>query len=385
MTSSRFPSMTEEDYRASLRLIRTPRIGAVTYNRLITRYSSPQEALKAVPLLAKRGGGQAPKIASEKTVNEEIEQVKILGARYIFRHTPYYPPLLDQLDNAPPVLLVKGNPRLLQKPAIAMVGARNASAAACRFAHDLGQELANKGYPVISGLARGIDTAAHQGAGIEKTIAVIAGGLDSFYPPENKELQQAISEKGLVVSEMPPKTEPKARHFPARNRIIAGIALGVLVVEASPKSGSLITAKLATEIGREVMAIPGFPMDARSQGCNQLIREGATLIQNSDQIIEAVSVMAALFEEPTEKSPLEPRFSGLENGQIGYRSSPAIAEVKAKDREIIQSLIGSASVGVNELIRQSGLENAIIQTILLEMELAGRLESHAGGRVSLLF
>ncbi|TQL17568.1 DNA processing protein [Zymomonas mobilis] len=385
MTRSHSAAYTEEDYRASLRLIRTPRIGAVTYNRLITRYRSPQEALKAVPLLAKRGGGQAPKIISEKSIDAEIAQVKALGARYIFRHTPYYPPLLDQLDNAPPVLLVKGNPRLFQKPAIAMVGARNASAAACRFAHDLASELVAKGYPVISGLARGIDTAAHNGAGVNKTIAVIGGGLDSFYPPENQQLQHDISEKGLVVSEMPPGTEPKARHFPARNRIIAGIALGVLVVEASPKSGSLITAKLATEIGREVMAVPGFPMDARSQGCNQLIREGATLIQNSDQIIESVSILAEIFDKPSEGRLDSPRFSALENGTINYRPSTSITDVSSKDREKIHNLIGAAPIGINELIRQSGLENAIIQTILLEMELAGRLESHAGGRVSLLF
>lgn len=385
MTRPHSAAITEEDYRASLRLIRTPRIGAVTYNRLITRYTSPQEALKAVPFLAKRGGGQAPKIVAEKIIDDEISQVTALGARYIFRHTPYYPPLLDQQDNAPPVLLVKGHPRLLQKPSIAMVGARNASAAACRLAHDLASELTEKGYPVISGLARGIDTAAHQGAGTDKTIAVIAGGLDSFYPPENQELQRDISENGLVVTEMPPATEPKARHFPARNRIIAGIAVGVLVVEAAPKSGSLITARLATEIGREVMAIPGFPMDARSQGCNQLIREGATLIQNSDQIIESISVLAEIFQNPSERTPDAPRFSALENGTIDYRPSNQMPDVSAKDREKIHNLIGAAPVSINELIRQSGLENAIIQTILLEMELAGRLESHAGGRISLLF
>ncbi|AEI37011.1 MAG: DNA-processing protein DprA [Zymomonas mobilis subsp. pomaceae] len=375
---------SSDDYRALLRLIRTPRIGPIACRNLLSRYVSPQEALKAVPTLARRGGGNAPPLASEKAIESEIAKVKTLGGRYIFQGSPYYPPLLAQLDNAPPVLIVKGNPKLLQKPAIAMVGARNASAAAMRFAHDLSHQLTEKGYLVISGLARGIDTAAHQGAGTKKTIAVIAGGIDSIYPPENADLQQKISEQGLLVSEMPPATEPKARHFPARNRIIAGIALGVVVAEASPKSGSLITAKLATNIGREVMAIPGFPMDSRSHGCNQLIREGATLIQSSDDIIEAVALLSEVYQtSPTEKE----QFSSsdhLHSNPIAYKPPAILCDIREKDRKTIQSLIGSAPIIVDELIRQSGLESAIIQTVLLELELAGRLERHAGGRISLI-
>jgi len=251
---------------------------------------------------------------------------------------------------------------------VAMVGARNASAAACRFARQLAQELGQAGTIIVSGLARGIDTAAHDGALETGTIAVIAGGIDVAYPPENEERQRAIAERGLLLAEQPPGVEPRARHFPYRNRIIAGLAQGTVVVEAAPKSGSLITARDAAEFGREVMAVPGSPLDPRAQGCNQLIREGATLVQSADDVIEAIS--------PLHACPLrEPRRDYAEAG-------PA-ADADEAARRSVGGLLNATPVPVDELVRQSALPPATVQMVLLELELAGRLERHAGGRVSL--
>jgi len=248
-----------------------------------------------------------------------------------------------------------------------MVGARNASAAACRFARQLAHRLAGEGISVASGLARGIDTAAHGGAIEGGTIAVIAGGIDVAYPPENAELQERIAREGLLIAEMPPGTEPRARHFPYRNRIIAGLALGTVVVEAAPRSGSLITARLAGEAGREVMAVPGSPLDPRAQGCNALIREGATLVQSAEDIIETIR-------------PIDARM--VRSPGSGFTSAPP-ADASDADRRAVADLLGPVPVPVDELVRQSGLAPALVQTVLLELELAGRLERHAGGRVSL--
>ncbi len=248
-----------------------------------------------------------------------------------------------------------------------MVGARNASAAACRFARHLAQALGEAGTAIVSGLARGIDSAAHDGALETGTIAVVAGGIDIFYPPENEARQRAIAERGLLVSEQPPGVEPRSRHFPSRNRIIAGLAHGTVVVEAAPRSGSLITARCAAEAGREVMAVPGSPLDPRAQGCNQLIREGATLVQSAEDVLEAISPSRIRpFRQPER--------------EYGLPQVPAEADDEA--REAVAGLLNATPVPVDELVRQSGLPPAIVQTVLLELELAGRLERHAGGRVS---
>jgi len=249
-----------------------------------------------------------------------------------------------------------------------MVGARNASAAACRFARGLAQELGRDGVVIVSGLARGIDTAAHQGAIDSGTIGVIASGIDIAFPPENADLQARIGSEGLLLSEHPPGTQPLARHFPARNRIIAGLATGTVVVEAAPRSGSLITARLAGEAGREVMAVPGSPLDPRAQGCNQLIRDGATLVQNAADVLEAVG--------------------GIDGRMVRQQSSdfggePPSTDVADADRRRVTGLLGPVPVTVDELIRQSALMPAAVQTVLLELELAGRLDRHSGGRVSL--
>jgi DNA processing protein len=359
----------DSDVAARLRLIRTPGVGPITYRQLLARFGSPEGAIAAIPDLARRGGGAPPRLPDVSTIAREIQQVERLGARYLFVGRGLYPPLLGAADGAPAALIVRGNLALLEKRAVAMVGARNASAAAVRFARQLAAELGRADLAVVSGLARGIDTAAHQGSLESGTIAVVAGGIDVFYPPENEGLQREIAERGLLIAEQPPGTEPRARHFPYRNRIIAGLALGTVVVEAAPKSGSLISARYAADFGREVMAVPGSPLDPGAQGCNLLIREGATLIQSTGDIIEAIGpIGGGTVGQPT------PRF-GTER---------ISADASDSERRTVATLLGPVAVPVDEIIRQTGLSASIVQTVLLELELAGRIERHAGGRVSLI-
>lgn len=263
--------MSERERFDRLRLIRSPRIGPVSYRQLLARFGTAGEALRAIPHLAERGGGRAS-VADAGAVEREIGATRALGARYLLMGDADYPALLDQMEGAPPALIVRGDVALAGRPCVAMVGARNASAAACRFARALAQDLGQRGAVVVSGLARGIDTEAHRGSIDSGTIGVIASGIDIVFPPENRDLQGQVAESGLLVTEHPPGVQPLARHFPARNRIIAGLALGTVVVEAAPKSGSLITARLAGEAGREVMAVPGAPIDPRAQGCNSLMQ-----------------------------------------------------------------------------------------------------------------
>jgi DNA processing protein len=348
-----------------LRLARSPGIGPVTYRQLIARFGSARAALDAVPDLARRGGGSAPKLFSRDQAEREIDRVEKLGARYLVLGQGLYPRLLAEMEDAPPLLMAEGDLGLLERQAVAIVGARNASAAACRFARGLAHDLGGEGLAVVSGLARGIDSAAHDGALETGTIAIIAGGIDVFYPPENEERQRAIGERGLLLAEMPPGTEPRARHFPYRNRIIAGISVGTVVVEAAPRSGSLITARLAAEAGREVMAVPGSPLDPRAQGCNQLIRDGATLIQTAADVAEAIRIPSSSVQSPP------------------ARFEPA-EELNGKDVfGDIEELLGPPPVPVDEIIRLSGASSGAVQMALLELDLAGRLERHAGGRVSL--
>ncbi|HYJ51791.1 MAG TPA: DNA-processing protein DprA [Allosphingosinicella sp.] len=356
------------DQVARLRLIRSENIGPITYFQLLARFGSAQAAIDAIPDLAARGGGRAPRLAAKADVEREIERVASLGARYLFLGQSGYPSLLAELETAPPALIAKGDDALLDRMAIAIVGARNASAAACRYARQLAFDLGASGAVVVSGLARGIDSAAHDGALDSGTVAVIAGGIDVVYPPENAARQQVIAERGLLLAEQPPGTEPRARHFPYRNRIIAGLGQGTVVVEAAPKSGSLITARLAAEFGREVMAVPGSPLDPRAQGCNQLIREGATLVQSAEDVLEAVNPMSV---------------RPLRQPDRDYAAEGPGADADEAARRSVSELLGPTPVQVDELVRQSGLAPATVQTVLLELELAGRLERHAGGRVSL--
>ncbi|WP_430445579.1 DNA-processing protein DprA [Sphingorhabdus contaminans] len=357
-----------KDIISKLRLIRTPYIGPVSYRQLLGRFGSAGAALDGLPELAVRGGGRGVTIATRAVVEKEIGSVAALGGRYLFIDEPDYPQWLLHIENAPPVLTVKGRMDLLDRPLVAMVGARNASAGACRFARTLAFDLGQRGITVMSGLARGIDTAAHVGSIDTGTVGVIAGGMDIYYPPENRELQDAIADNGLLIAEQPPHTEPRARHFPYRNRIIAGLARGTVVIEAAPKSGSLITARLAADAGREVMAIPGSPLDPRSHGCNQLIREGATLVQNASEIAELIMPLdGRMTFNASPPQPVQLSFEG--------ESEPA--------RRAVADLLGMNYVAVDELVRQSGGSQSVVQTVLLELELSGRLERGAGGKVRL--
>ena len=356
------------DRVARLRLIRSERVGPATYLQLLARFGTAEAAIDALPDLAARAGGRMPRLATSDAIAREIETVERLGARYLFLGAPDYPALLAEIDTPPPALIAWGDPALLARPLVALVGARNASAAACRFARGLARSLGEAGQVVVSGLARGIDTAAHDGALDTGTIAVIAGGVDIFYPPENEARQRAIGARGLVLAEQPPGTEPRARHFPHRNRIIAGIGRGTVVVEAAPRSGSLITARFAADYGREVMAVPGSPLDPRAQGCNLLIRDGATLVQSAEDVLEA----------------LDPGLVGrVVLPKAAAASPPAAVETEDSVRRLVAGLLGPTPVAVDELIRQAGLPAPVVQTVLLELELGGRLERHAGGRVSL--
>ena len=357
-----------DDLIDRIRLLRTPGIGPITFRQLIRRFGSAAAALDAVPDLARRGGGVAPRLFGRAEAEREVASVAAFGGRHLVLGNGVYPRLLAEMEDAPPLIVAKGQTDLLDRPAVAIVGARNASAAACRFARSLAYDLGGEGLTVVSGLARGVDTAAHDGALGSGTVGIVAGGIDIFDPPENRARQEAMFERGLVLAEMPPGTEPRARHFPYRNRIIAGLCSGTIVIEAAPKSGSLITARLAAEAGREVMAVPGSPLDPRAQGCNQLIRDGATLIQSAADVLEAIG-------------PVASRVAAPERSFEAAAPQPLVDDPQTC--KLVEDLLGPSAVPVDEIVRLSGLDSGAVQLALLELDLAGRLDRHAGGRVSL--
>ena len=362
---------SQQEAFARIRLLRSPNIGPVTYAQLLRRFGHAGAAIAALPDLAARGGSPY-RPAPENRITDEVAAVRKAGARYLFHDSPDYSQLLGQMEGAPPILIVRGDPALAARPAVAIVGARNASAGAVKLARDFAAALAEAGFTVVSGLARGIDGAAHRGAlAAGATIGVIASGIDIAYPPEHAALQEEVAERGLLMSEQPPGTDPLARHFPARNRIIAGLAAGTLVVEAAPKSGSLITARLAGEAGREVMAIPGSPLDSRARGGNQLIRDGAVLVQSPGDVIELLSSFDGT-----------PRSSFREAAPAWFAPDDELADVSSGPADIA-ALLTTAPIAIDELIRQSADSAAAVQLALLELEIAGRLVRHAGGRVSL--
>ena len=354
------------DLVARLRLVRTSGIGPVTFRQLLLRFGGAEAALNAVPELAARGGGRAPALYSERQAQAEIAAVERFGARFLSVGQGLYPRALAEIDGTPPLLIAKGDMRLLERPMVAMVGARNASAAACRFARGLAHDLGRDGVVVVSGLARGIDAAAHDGAMDSGTVGCAAGGIDIFYPPENKARQERMFEVGLVVSERPLGLEPRAKDFPRRNRIIAGLSQACVVVEAAPRSGSLITARMAAEAGREVMAVPGSPLDPRAQGCNQLIRDGATLIQSAADVIEGLRPAG--------------RVAGTSEG---YEAEAPPFDASSDVRSRVMELLGPSPAPVDEIVRLSEASPGEVQLVLLELDLGGRLDRHAGGKVSL--
>jgi DNA processing protein len=357
------------DALARLRLARTEGVGPLTYRRLLARFGSPAAALEALPRFSR--GALTP--APEAAVRREMEAVVRLGGCFLFAGTPGYPTLLDFLEDPPPALAVLGDPAALAPPAVALVGARNASAAGRRIAEELAEALARAGQTVVSGLARGIDTAAHLGAlRTGRTVAAVAGGLDQPYPPENAKLQARIAaEGGAVVAEAPLGTAPLARHFPRRNRIVAGLSLGVVVVEAALRSGSLITARMGLEAGREIFAVPGSPLDPRCRGSNDLIRQGAHLTESLADILEH------LPDAPREEPIFAPRLD-----LPLPEPMPDPAEPQGDNSQVLE-ILGLAPIPVDEVMRRCHLSPSAVQAILLDLELAGRVEMLPGNRVAL--
>jgi DNA processing protein len=354
-----------------LRLIRSENVGPRTFRALIAEFGSAARALTRVSELARRGGREI-RIASEADAETEIRAAAKIGVRFVTIGEHGYPPRLRETDDAPPVLAVRGQIEPLTRPAIALVGSRNASAAGSRFASVLARDLGLAGFIVVSGLARGIDAAGHRASLESGTVAVLAGGLDKIYPPEHADLAGQITGSGALVSEMPMGWEPRARDFPRRNRIIAGISLGVVVVEAAERSGSLITARMALEAGREVFAVPGSPIDPRAGGTNRLLKDGATLVTSAADVID---VLTPILGEPSPPSPFR------EPPAPDASAEPPVADDALRTR--IADLLSPAPISVDDLARAAGAPAGAVQMLLLELELAGRLERHGGGLVSL--
>jgi DNA processing protein len=362
-----------------LRLCRTETIGPISFYAMLRRFGSAKAALDALPRLARRGErSRTVSAVTRAAALAELTALDRAGAAIVCWGEPSYPSALAAVEDAPPVLTVLGQITLLQHPMIAVVGARNASANGRRFARELAAGLGAGGLVVASGLARGIDAAAHLGAVETGTIAVVAGGVDIVYPEENRGLYEVLSGQGAIVAELPLGSEPQARHFPRRNRIISGMALGVVVVEAAARSGSLITARYALEQGREVFAVPGSPLDPRCRGANDLIRHGAMLTES------AADVLAQLGPQLQGKPPSRPAIPIAPTAAAPGWPRPGAAEPVTDEAglELILERLGPTPVAVDELVRQCHLSAAAVATLLLELELAGRIERHPGNLVS---
>lgn len=367
------PRLSDRQRLNWLRLIRTPNVGPASFRDLVNRFGSAETAIEMLPELMISGGARRiARIPSMAEAEAEMEEARRHGARFVCIGEPDYPPLLRRMDNPPPLLAMKGTGDVFALPAVAIVGARNASLAGIKMARMLAAELGRDGHCVVSGLARGIDTAAHQGSLATGTVGVLAGGLDRPYPPENIGLIDEITANGgAIVSEMPFGWEPRAQDFPRRNRIVAGMTLGLVVVEAAKRSGSLISARLAGEMGRLVFAVPGSPLDPRAAGANGLLKDGAILVT------EAGDISAALAPLTGVPLPLPPAFQ--EPPDFSTTAPPG-----DDDRYLVLEALGPVPVGIDDIIRHTGLHPAQVFMILLELDLAGRLERHSGGAVSLV-
>ena len=358
-----------------LQLSKSENIGPATFRRLINRFGGARAALEALPELSRAGGlKRSIRIYPRSSAERDMDRLSALDAQLLALGEDAYPPLLKHVEGAPPLICAKGRIDLLQEQCVGIVGARNASAIGRKFAQTLADEIARTGYVIVSGLARGIDTAAHQASMKSGTVAILAGGLDVVYPPENADLQKAIGEEGVLLSEMMPGTRPKGEFFPRRNRIISGLSLGVVVVEAAVRSGSLITARMAAEQGREVFAVPGSPLDPRAGGTNKLIKDGASLVTSARDIIDVLEGLPGR---------LAMRYNQLDQSDIDGYAVVAPDGVAGGDREVVIGLLSPTPVEVDELIRQSGLAAQTVLAILLELEVAGRIDRHPGARVSL--
>lgn len=367
------PRLSDRQRTSWLRLIRTDNVGPATFRDLINRFGSADAALELLPELMLSGGASRPsRIPTLTEAEDEIGRAAAFGARFVAIGEADYPSMLRRMDHPPPLLAVKGSTDVFRLPAMSMVGSRNASAAGMSMARRLSSEAGAAGYAVISGLARGIDTAAHQGSLGTGTVAAMAGGLDRPFPPENAALADEIAARGgALVSEMPFGWEPRAKDFPRRNRLIAGLGLGLVVVEAAQRSGSLISARLAGEMGRLVFAVPGSPLDPRAAGANALLKQGAILVTEIADVLDALKPLGGApvdhvlpVEEPPDFLAAAPPGDG--------------------DRACVIEALSPVPTPIDEIIRHTGLHPAKVFMVLLELDLAGRLERHAGGSVSLI-
>jgi DNA processing protein len=365
------PPLNDTERLAWLRLIRSEHVGPISFRRLIERFGTARAALAALPELKRRGGAR-PHVYTAAEAEAELARAEAVGARLLAWPDPHYPPLLLAIDDAPPVIYVLGRvERLAADPVVAIVGSRNASLNGRRLAQHLAHDLGAAGCTVVSGLARGIDTAAHRGSLATGTVAVLAGGVDAVYPDENRDLyRQILESEGAIVSEQPPGTEAQARHFPRRNRLISGLARAVIVVEASLHSGSLITARSALEQGRDVFAVPGSPLDPRARGGNDLIRQGAYLTETAEDVLRTLSTR-----------PRPPADVAVPITTFGV-PPPSEAEL-TNAQSMIEALLSVEPVAVDDVVRACHLSPAVVNTILLELELAGRIERYPGNRVAL--
>ncbi len=362
--------LTDEQRLDWLRLIRSDNVGPRTFRDLINHCGGARAALEALPRLARRGGASGTHICTREEAEAEMNAAQARGVVFVALGEPDYPMRLQTIDDAPPLLAVQGQIAAPSRPLVAIVGSRNASAVGIKFADRLARDIGAAGYGIVSGLARGIDAAAHRASLTTGTVAVLAGGHARIYPPDHVELLQQILPQGAAVSEMPLTWEPRARDFPRRNRLISGLALGVVIVEAARRSGSLITARMAGEQGREVFAVPGSPLDPRSEGTNGLLKQGAILVTEAADVLTALEpILGRSFDLPAQE-PDEPLLHDTEPGD--------------DERSRIIALLGPTPTTLDDLVRLSQSSPAIVRTVLLELELAGRLERHGGGLVSLV-
>lgn len=368
--------LSDRQRLAWLRLIRSDNVGPATFRDLINHFGSAEAAIEQLPELSRRGGAaRAIRVAGMDEAERELEAANRFGALFIGIGEPDYPPALRRIDGAPPLITAMGDLALANLPAVGIVGARNASVSGAKMAARMARELGAAGYVIVSGLARGIDAAAHRASLESGTIAALAGGLDQPYPPENLELYREICEgKGLAISEMPMGWEPRARDFPRRNRLIAGVALGLVVIEAAHRSGSLITARRAADFGRLVFAVPGSPLDPRAAGTNGLLKEGAIVTTESRDVIDALAPSSRLFSDD------EPNME-----ETGDEDAAPFAEPGDDDRTRVIEALGPSPAEIDDLIRHTNVAAATVYLVLLELDLAGRLHRHPGGMVSLGF
>jgi DNA processing protein len=366
--------LDEEDRINWLRLIRSDNVGPRTFHDLVNYYGGVGPALAALPALARRGGStRPPRIVSREQVKAELAAARAAGVEFVTLGEPDYPSRLKMIEDPPPIVAVRGNSGALSRPSVAIVGSRNASAAGVKFAERIARDLGEAGLVIVSGLARGIDGAAHRASLNTGTVGVLAGGHARIYPPEHAGLLEKIVMNGAAISEMPFAWEPRAHDFPRRNRLISGLSLGVVVVEAARRSGSLITARLAGEQGREVFAVPGSPLDPRSEGTNSLLKQGATPVTEAADVITAIEpILGRSIELPSAQEPPQELLGGPD------------AEPDTDERSRLIALLGPAPVSIDDLVRLSQSSATNVRGVLLELEIAGRLARHGAGLVSLL-